>query len=104
MASGFSSGVEKIVGQKLSDEEKQLQLYEKTWRELRSKLDSMLVGTNVLKGDKVRKQCQALDSMDTEGRHKHILETWGRLYADRAKPLILQIETVEKQIGLLKGQ
>lgn len=98
MAKGFSSGVEQIVGQKLSDHEKQQQLYTKTWRELRARLDSMLIGTNVLKGDVVRKQCQAIDSLDKDGRIQHITNIWGRLYADRAMPLILQLETVEKQI------
>lgn len=102
MSKVYANGIQQIVGNKTSDAEKQIQLYEKTWRELRSKLDSLLIATNVLKGDVIRKMCQTLDSLDYDGRIKHIRDNWGSLYADRAMPLLNQLQTLEKQIGSVK--
>jgi hypothetical protein len=104
MANGISNGINKLVGERANTDQVQLTLHEKTWRDIRSKLDSLLIGTNVLKGDVVRQKCQVLDGMDTQSRIKHITDNWGSLYADRTKPLILQLETIEKHIGKIRSK
>lgn len=99
----INAGIEQLVGEKLSPSQVQLNQHEKAWRDLRNKLDSMLIGTNVIKGDNIRKRCQQLDSLDLQGRYNHINSNWGRQYAERAMHTLQQLEAVEREISKLKN-
>ena len=99
---GINSGVEKLAGERITSIEKQLNQHEKAWRDLRNKLDSLLIGTNVIKGDVVRKQCQDLNLMNTENRYNHIISQWGIQYAEKARPLLHQLEILEREMAKLK--
>ncbi len=91
-------GIEKLVERKADVDD----LLLKSWRDLRNKLDSLLIGNNVLKSGEIRKLCQQLDGMTTEDRNNHITTYWGSLYAEKSMPLLLQIESVEKTLHKLK--
>lgn len=91
-------GIEKLVERKAGVDD----LLEKSWRDLRNKLDSLLIGNNVLKSGEIRKLCQQLDGMTTEERSSHITAYWGSLYAEKSMPLLLQIESVEKTLDKLR--
>lgn len=103
MPKNISTGIDQLVGERSTPTEKQLEQHEKAWRDLRNKLDSMLIGTNVIKGDAVRKQCQDLDSLDQESRYNHIVAHWGKQYAERARPLLHQLESLEREIAKLRA-
>lgn len=103
MPKNISTGIEQLVGKRSTPAQKQLEQHERSWRDLRNKLDSLLIGTNVIKGDEIRKQCQELDSLDQAGRYNHINSIWGKLYADRSLPLLNQLESLEKEITRLRS-
>lgn len=69
------------------------------WRELRNKLDSLLLSTNVMKTNDVRQQCHKLDSMTTEERRIHIQSNWGPVYLEKSEPILIQIEALERHIA-----
>lgn len=98
----ISTGIEQLVGEKLSPTQKQIEQHEKAWRDLRNKLDSMLICTNVVKGDTIRKNCQELDKLDSDGRYKHIVQYWGVQYAEKSKPMLHQLESLEREIAKLR--
>jgi len=102
--SNISTGIEQLVGARSTPSEKQIEQHERAWRDIRNKLDSMLIGTNVIKGDTVRKQCQELDSLDQEGRYNHIVARWGKQYAERSRPLLHQLDSVEREIARFKSE
>lgn len=97
------SGVDQIAKSNTLGSLSQIAMHEKAWRDIRNKLDSLLIGTNVLKGDVARKHCQALDSMTQEDRNIHILTNWGPIYAERSKPLLHQLDILEREIAKLKS-
>lgn len=78
--------------------ERRFELQSTSWRSLRSKLDSVLMATNVLKSNDSMKACQSLDTMTTEQRKAHILRNWGPMYVTKAEPILIQLELLEKQI------
>lgn len=105
MSKSIQVGIDKLV-KKIDDTAAQTQLYTKAWRDIKNKIDSMLIaspcdskGHHVIKGDVVRQKCQVLDTMNYDQRYKHILSNWGSLYAEKTKPLLLQLSTIENQIG-----
>jgi len=69
-----------------------------SWRDLRNKLDSMLLATNVLKSNDAMQACRVLDVMTTEEREHHILGNWGPQYLEKARPILIQLEVLEKRI------
>lgn len=69
-----------------------------SWRDLRNKLDSMLLGTNVLKTNDAMRACRLIDTMTPEERVQHISANWGPAYLERAKPILVQLEMIEKRI------
>ncbi len=103
VARAMMSGVDKIASNNTLASLSQIELHEKAWRDIRNKLDSMLIGTNVLKGDAARKSCLAIDTLSAEDRHAHILSNWGPNYAERARPLLHQLQVLEKEINKLKS-
>lgn len=100
---GMSSGVQQIAGAKTAPASKQIELCEKSWRDLRNKLDSMLIGNNIIKGDHARKMCQELDLLSTDERLAHITKNWGPNFANKANTLLPQLEVLEKEIARLKS-
>jgi|6_EtaG_2_1085325.scaffolds.fasta_scaffold61230_2 hypothetical protein len=69
------------------------------WRELRNKLDTMLLSTNVMKTNDVRQRCLELDGMTTEERRNHIRAFWGPIYLDRTDPILAQLQSLESNIA-----
>ena len=70
----------------------------------RGKLDSILLSNNLIKSDETREHCVEMIAMESDKRDKHILQIWGPLYLEKAKPLLIQIEQLEKQLADIKNQ
>lgn len=94
MAGDIHDGVQQIEALLAEKHEEGLAA---TWRDLRNKLDSMLLSTNILKTNECKRACAVLDSMTTEERSEHISQTWGPLYLEKAQPILIQLESVERQ-------
>jgi hypothetical protein len=75
-----------------------------SWRDLRNKLDAMLLATNVFKTNDAMQACRVLDTMSPEERATHIQTNWGPQYFERARPILLQIETLETKIAQMKEE
>jgi|GEM_PF-3311921 len=95
MAKNISNGIEKTIE---AINRRQVDELNASWRSLRNKLDSMLMSTNVLKTNDAMRSCRALDTMSTEEREITILDSWGPSYLKKARPILLQIEILEKKI------
>lgn len=96
MAKDISNGVEKtleVLNRRQTDE------LNASWRSIRNRLDSMLMSTNVLKTNDAMQSCRALDTMSTEERQNHIQGNWGPMYLDKARPILIQLEMLEKKIA-----
>lgn len=100
-AKNINLGIEKLV--KKSSSSANLDQHERAWKDLRNKLDSVLLSTNVIKGDAARTLCQALDSMSLADRLAHIEANWGKLYGQKSLPLLQQLDSVESMITKLKN-
>ena len=59
----------------------------------------MLLSTNVLKTNDAMRACRVLDTMTTKERQNHILDNWGPAYLERAHPILVQLEVLEKRIA-----
>ena len=90
------SGVEKLA-QVLTD--KQEEQSSSQWRDLRSKLDSLLLSTHQLKTDDTQKLCQVLDNMTPEERVEHINTYWGKICLERVMPILQQLDAIERAIA-----
>lgn len=69
------------------------------WRDLRNKVDSILLSTTTYKTDEVRQLCRELDNMSLEQRQEAIGQKWGPAYLQRVEPLLQQLEALEKKIN-----
>lgn len=101
MAKDIATGVEKtleVLNRRQVDE------LNASWRSLRNKLDSMLLATNVLKSNETMRGCRAIDTLSPEERIQHILTNWGPQYLERAKPILIQLEMLEKKIEAAKEE
>jgi hypothetical protein len=103
MSKDIANGIHKIAGKKVPNPT-ELDLYYRTWRDIRNKLDSSLLRTNVLKGDVIRQLCQSLDSQDLEKRYQTIVDNWGPQQAEKSRPLLEQLAKIEAQISTLTNQ
>lgn len=101
MAKGISSGVERAAHAQAASAAagKPEEQMSKQWKELRNRLDTLLMANNVMKGNELRQQCLAMDSMTTDERKTHILTHWGPLYLTRVEPILQQLETLERIIS-----
>jgi len=68
------------------------------WRDLRNKVDSILLSTTTYKTDEVREACRELDTMSLEERRQLISQKWGPAYLQRVDPLLQQLESLEKKM------
>jgi len=68
------------------------------WRNIRNKIDSLLLSTTVLKTDEVRKACQEIDSMPADKRGAYISQKWGANCYQKVEPLLLQLRFLEDKM------
>ncbi len=97
MAKSIEDGVSKIADllrNKTTIDEQQLH----SWRDLRNKLDSLLLSTNVLTTNEAKQKCLEIDTMTDEKRREFIAANWGPLYLQKAEPLLHQLNILEIQI------
>ena len=69
------------------------------WRDLRNKIDSILLSTTTYKTDEIRKSCQKLDELLATERKQYITSKWGPAYFQKVEPLLLQLEILERKIA-----
>lgn len=93
MSKDIKNGIDKLVSNS-----SQIDNYNRAWRDIRNKLDSILMNTNVLKGDAIRLLCHRLDGLEKEDRYLLIKENWGIMQAEKARPILEQLEKLEKVI------
>lgn len=98
MSKSIKTGIEQLVAKSGQNEQ-----YNRSWRDLRNKLDSSLMLTNVLKGDAVRKLCLQLDSLNKQERFKLIQDNWGVQQAEKSRTLLEQLDILEKEIAKQNG-
>jgi len=96
MAKEISTGIDNIV-QHLSD--KQEEQSQMQWRDIRNKIDSLLLSTNIIKSDEARKRCLELDTMEPEEREIYVQQNWGPNYLERISPLLHQLKILEKRLN-----
>ena len=97
MAKNISSG----IGRDMTHGQvniKQIEQMSKSWKDLRNRLDIILMTNNVMKTNELRQKCLAMDGMSITERRAHILEHWGPLYLEKAQPLLQQLEILEQNI------
>ncbi len=99
MAKNISSGIERLLKKDSAQEDQ----HAKQWQQLRNRLDSILLSTNVLKSDEVRQRCLKLDDMNFEQRRAYIQDNWGELYLEKTMPLLQQLETLEQFLYKLQN-
>jgi hypothetical protein len=98
MSRDIKSGIEQLVAKSNQNEQ-----YNRSWRDLRNKLDSSLMLTNVLKGDAIRKLCLQLDSLNKNDRYKLIHDNWGVQQAEKSRTLLEQLDIIEREISKNNG-
>lgn len=96
MARDIETGIDSIAKHL---QEKQVTASEHQWRDLRNKVDSLLLSSNVLKSDESRRACLEMDDMVHDERVRHITRLWGKAYLDRVMPLLHQISVLEKRLN-----
>lgn len=98
MSKSIKTGIEQLVAKSNQTEQ-----YNRSWRDLRNKLDSSLMLTNVLKGDAIRKLCLQLDGLDKQARFRLIQDNWGVQQAEKSRTLLEQLDILEKEIAKQNG-
>lgn len=95
-ARNIQNGVEQLaesMSRNVSDDQA------RQWRDLRSKMDSILLSTTTLKSDEVRRNCQAIDNMLPEERVTYINQRWGPAFLHKVEPLLQQLQVLEERMG-----
>lgn len=95
MAKEIATGIDNIVQHMNEKQDEQSQMQ---WRDLRNKIDSLLLSTNVIKSDETRKKCLELDTMASDDRETFIKQTWGPNYLERVRPLLHQLKVLENRL------
>lgn len=103
MANEIANGVEQLASGERnlaqSEHQRKVQLMFDQWQDLRGKIDSLLLSTNVMKSNEIRGLCQQLDGMSHDQRMAHISQHWGAMYLQRVEPLLFQLQTLEGNIA-----
>jgi hypothetical protein len=68
------------------------------WREIRDKINSILLSSKAMTIDKARSLCTSMDTSEDETRRRIIKESWGPLYLHKCAPLLYQLNMLEKHI------
>lgn len=95
MAKDIATGIEKTVEALNQRQDAELN---KQWRDLRNKIDSLLLSTNVMKTNDAMRSCRQLDTMTPEERATFIQQNWGPQYFIKVHPMLMQLEMLEKNI------
>ena len=95
MAKEIANGVDRIVD---NINQRALEQSHSQWRSLKNKVDSLLINSNVMKIDNIRKKCQELDDMTHEERIACIVASWGRSSLSQVEPLLQQLNLLEKSL------
>ncbi len=98
-AKGISSGVEKIAEVNKAANNEALEGLGAKWREMRGRIDALLLSNNVLKTDEARRACLKLDDMTPQQRVDHIRTLWGPMYLARIEPMLHQLQILEHQMA-----
>ena len=98
MSRGIDTGVNRLH-KKRTEEQIQTDLINKTWHDIKHKIDGILMSGNTLKTQESIKECQALDCMGTSERISHIERRFGPQYLKLIQPLLYQLEAIEKTQG-----
>jgi hypothetical protein len=93
MAKFIQTGIDRTV-EALSNQQREGKAAQ--WRELRNKMDSLLLSTNIFKTDDIRRVCLALDTMSPTDRVEYIKQKWGPLYLERVQPILQQLQALEE--------
>ena len=81
-----------------------IKMYESSWYDLKSKLNSMLISSSVLPADQMKAVCHQLDSLGYSERSELIRQYFGPNCADRAEPLLKQLQSVEVQLEKVRSE
>lgn len=95
MAKNIANGIEQLMK---VDKINKTATLSAGWKELRNKLDILLLSNNIMKTNETTMACKALDTMSHEDRIEYIKRVWGPLYAEKTMPLLLQLLHLEKQL------
>lgn len=98
MSRGIDTGVNKLH-KKRTEDQIQSDLINKSWHDIKHKIDGILMSGNTLKTQDTIKACQELDSMTTTQRILHIEHRFGPQYQRLVQPLLHQLESIEKTQG-----
>lgn len=71
----------------------------KQWRDLRNKIDSILLSTTSLKSDETRAACHKIDEMPAEERAGYIIQKWGPVCYSKIEPLLQQLQFLEERMS-----
>tara|TARA_R110000751_G_scaffold41702_6_gene97610 strand:+ start:3229 stop:3504 length:276 start_codon:yes stop_codon:yes gene_type:complete len=77
-------------------EEKFDELQLESWKDIKCKLDSMLVTNNLLSSENTKLLCNQLADVEHNERINIILQYWGKPFKDKAMPLLLQLKCLEE--------
>ncbi len=93
----ISTGIEHLITQQKTAAKMSEQLG-KRWKEIRTKINQMLLSGPGVKSDEHRQYALALDTMPHADRADHIKKYWGAVCYDKVVPLLQQLATVESQL------
>lgn len=91
---------EHLSSQSESGIKERYNIVKKQWEDTKSKLDTFLVSTHLLSVDELRNLCLQLN--DSKSRFEFISQHWGRIYADKSQPILLQLELLERELASLE--
>lgn len=93
MARQIATGIEQITQVLSKDQSDSLS---DGWKDLRNKLNILLMSNNTMKTNETTAACQALDQLSHQARIEYIQANWGPLYAERCMPILLQLQNIER--------
>jgi len=91
----MQNGVEKIADSLSRNTNESLSTQ---WRDLRNKIDSILLSTTTFKTDEVRKACREIDDMPAEKRASFITTKWGPVCCHKVEPMLIQLQLLENKM------
>jgi len=68
------------------------------WRDIRNKIDSILLSTTTFKTDETRKSCREIDDMAADKRSAYITAKWGPICCSKVEPLLIQLQLLESKM------
>ncbi len=93
MSKNISSGINKNLG--VIGDPAQTDYLKRQWRELRKKIDGVLISGNINSADENLRKCAMIDRLNPIDREKHITDNWGINYYNRVSQLLSQLAKIE---------